>query len=289
MLVLTFVLSVTALVGLVGVRSYVNNAKVPVVTSLVAPGNADSALAVIAHPRDELAMAGALHTMAQQGTEVTLAVMTPGDVGRTTGTEEEIAEATALTVQRQAEVEQSAAALGIDEVVQFTFPNGRLEQTDQAQLTGAIAALIDQAQPSAVITFDTTFGYLGNADHRALGAAVLQVVEQGAATQPDYPVAQVWVPTLSPRVIEIAKDQSASFRRDYPTDGPGLPPATVAVDVFLSARDKAAAARAHATHADELDHALPGFGLVPDAAYFRVFDVEYFASVWERAGANTLP
>jgi LmbE family N-acetylglucosaminyl deacetylase len=234
-------------------------------------------------------MAGALHAMAQQGTEVTLAVMTPGDVGRTTGTDEEVAEATALTVQRQAEVEQSAAELGIDEVVQFTFPNGRLEQTDQAQLAGAIAALIDQTQPSAVITFDTTFGYLGNADHRALGAAVLQVVNQGAASQADYPVAQVWVPTLSPRVIEIAKDQSATFRRDYPADGPGLPQATVAVDIFTSAQAKAAAARAHVTHSTDLDHTLPGFGMVPDAAYFRVLDVEYFASVWEAPAASTLP
>ena len=266
-----------AFIGLVFARTYINNAAVPVVSTLVAPGNAERVLILTTQPDDEIPIGGTIRSMADQGAEITLAVLTQGESPRV---KPDGASKEQIAAVRTAELQAAAQTLGIAHVEQFTLPDGSLAKTDSSALVAIISDLVDTYQPSTVITFDSTIGLYNGADQKALGQVSLGALE-GLAVDPAFPVRQLWVPTLPEHTIDLVKEASASFRKNYPTSGPGLPPPTVAVDVGITAQAKAEAARQHVSQQPELEKILPGYTMIPDRLFFQLFDLEYFHLAWE--------
>ena len=129
------------------------------------PGSAQRLLGVFAHPDDEVFCAGG--TMAQAaeaGAEVMIVSATRGERGQ-------IRDATAATRRtlgavREGELGAAAAELGVQRVQVLAYPDGTLQQ-HRSSLGAAIAGIMRQFDPDAVITFGADGGY-GHPDHVAI-------------------------------------------------------------------------------------------------------------------------
>ena len=60
-----------------GPRAYLNNAAVPVVSTLVAPGNAERGL-ILTTQHEEIPISGTIRSLSDHGAEITQAVLTQG-------------------------------------------------------------------------------------------------------------------------------------------------------------------------------------------------------------------
>ena len=248
---------------------YINDLSVEVVGAAGLAPEGGPVLVVLPHPDDETSMGGTIASLNEAGIEVVYAVLTRGEAAQTRppgASDDELGDL------REAEVQDAALLLGVDEVVQLDLGDGQLADRDPTRLQNVVAALIRDLQPTTVLTYDDRVGLYGHDDHVATGQAVLDVVAAGETT-----VTRLWQATLSDSQIDVATRLSPTFAENYPDDpGEGLPKPDVAVRIVPVADDKAAAARAHETQAAVLGDALPGFGVVPDWLYFRILDREYF-------------
>jgi LmbE family N-acetylglucosaminyl deacetylase len=195
-------------------------------------------LAVMAHPDDiEFMAGGVLARWAREGTSLHFLLLTDGASG---SRDPAMARAT-LTAIRQEEQRAAAAALGGAELYFLGEPDGRLVHTIALRL--AIARVIRQVRPDAVITSDPRFyysdDYINHPDHRAAGEATLAAIMPIANTR-----------LAAPELLDE-----------------GLEPHDVA-DVYLAAHDQAncwvplaeedvavqlAALRAHASQVGDWD------------------------------------
>lgn len=137
------------------------------------PSDWERALAVVAHPDDlEYGAAGAIARWTDEGRSVAYLLVTKGEAGIDTM---DPAEAGPLRVQEQI---ASAAVVGVEQVEFLDYPDGMLEPS--LRLRADIAAAIRRHRPELVITGNhrETFpgGFLNMADHRVVGAAVIDAV-----------------------------------------------------------------------------------------------------------------
>lgn len=209
-------------------------------------------VAVLAHPDDELFMAPALAALARQGHFVRIVHATPGDAGPGVSG---MAKGEALAAVRRAEADCAGRALGVAQVVNLGFGDGRL--ADHVQGGSLAAALFDHVAPAdIVLTWGPDGGY-GHADHRLVSALAVQIAQ--AQPEGERPrLLHVGIPAGSlPPVPEMASWAM--------TDPALLTETTAYTPADLAAAT--AAAKCHVTQFDEATRA--GMMALFDATMWR--------------------
>lgn len=140
-------------------------------------------LVVLAHPDDEsFACGGTIALHSRAGTPVTYVCATRGEMGRRMGqpprtTRESLADL------REQELRAACRALGIGDLRLLGIRDKTVEFVDSQALARRIGAILDEVQPSLVITFHPQYG--AHPDHNAIGAATIRAVsERPAASRP---------------------------------------------------------------------------------------------------------
>lgn len=154
---------------------------------------------MLAHPDDELPMAPVIAALARQGAKVTIVHATPGDAGPGVSG---MAKGDALADTRRAEAQCAGRALGVTEVDNLGFGDGRLaERVRDVSLAAALAHHLPSTD--LVLTWGPDGGY-GHADHRLVSALTTQMVQtMPAADRPK--LLYVGIPTGSlPPVPDMA-------------------------------------------------------------------------------------
>jgi N-acetylglucosamine malate deacetylase 2 len=133
-------------------------------------------LVVFPHPDDEaFGVSGTIATHVQNGTPVTYACLTLGEMGRNMGNPPFTNRENLPKIRKQ-ELKNAAAVLGIQDLRMMGFRDKTIEFEDDEKLTNVISSLIDELHPSLIITFYP--GYSVHPDHEATGAAVIRAVEK---------------------------------------------------------------------------------------------------------------
>lgn len=144
-------------------------------------------LAVYAHPDDgEVSCGGTLASWARAGAEVHVVIGCQGEKG----SQDPKTDPRALAAQRAEEVAAAATALGLAGVELLGHPDGDLDIT--TSLKSEIVGLVRKHRPDTVVAPDPTAvffgdGYVGHADHRAIGWATIDAVAPAAAMPLYYP------------------------------------------------------------------------------------------------------
>lgn len=208
-------------------------------------------VAVLAHPDDELTMAPALAALARQGSHVRLVYATPGDAGPGFSG---LPKGEALAATRRAEAECAGNALGVAEVVNLGFGDGRLAEHVR---DGSLAkALFDHvAEADVVLTWGPDGGY-GHADHRLASAIATQIAQGQPADN-------------RPRVLYVGLPLGATKALPPLADWAETDPALLTAGIDYAPADVAAASQAIACHVTQFDEATR-------AAMAGAFD----AAVW---------
>ncbi|MBV7505126.1 bacillithiol biosynthesis deacetylase BshB2 [Bacillus sp. sid0103] len=140
-------------------------------------------LVVFPHPDDEaFGVSGTIATHVQNGTPVTYACLTLGEMGRNMGNPP-FTNRENLPKIRKEELKEAARVLGIQDLRMLGFRDKTIEFEDEEKLANQMLALIKEVNPSLIITFYP--GYSVHPDHDATGAAVVRAVEKmPAAARP---------------------------------------------------------------------------------------------------------
>jgi N-acetylglucosamine malate deacetylase 2 len=138
-------------------------------------------LVVFPHPDDEaFGVSGTIATHVQSGTPVTYACLTLGEMGRNMGNPPFTNRENLPKIRKQ-ELKEAARVLGIQDLRMLGFRDKTIEFEDDEKLTNTMSALIDELNPSLIITFYP--GYSVHPDHDATGAAVVRAVEKMPAAE----------------------------------------------------------------------------------------------------------
>ncbi|WP_042354439.1 bacillithiol biosynthesis deacetylase BshB2 [Bacillus rubiinfantis] len=133
-------------------------------------------LVVFPHPDDEaFGVSGTIATHIKDGTPVTYACLTLGEMGRNLGNPP-FTNREELPKIRKKELTESARALGIEDLRMMGYRDKTIEFEDDEKLTNMVTSLIEELNPSKIITFYP--GYAVHPDHNATGAAVIRAVEK---------------------------------------------------------------------------------------------------------------
>jgi LmbE family N-acetylglucosaminyl deacetylase len=169
-----------------------------------------------------------------------------------------------------------AQVLRLDHYQLLDFPDAGTSKVSLDSLKKVVRALIEQHQPSVLISMDDRVGLYGHPDHRQVSKAVLEVFEEEKGKD-DFSPKILYQVTLPQPMIAFAQKIADGFRKNYPKDPrKGLPSADICVkisDLGVSKRD---AMLAHQSQRPTFDDMQPGFAVVPPSVYFWVFDREYF-------------
>ncbi|ADU32378.1 bacillithiol biosynthesis deacetylase BshB2 [Evansella cellulosilytica] len=131
-------------------------------------------LVVFPHPDDEaFGVAGTILSHTEAGTPVTYICLTLGEMGRNMG-RPLIANRETLPEIRKKELDEACRLLGIKDLRRFGLRDKTVEFTDQEKIINHILEVINEVNPSLIITFYP--GYAVHPDHDATGAAVVQAV-----------------------------------------------------------------------------------------------------------------
>ncbi|PYZ91623.1 bacillithiol biosynthesis deacetylase BshB2 [Salipaludibacillus keqinensis] len=133
-------------------------------------------LVIFPHPDDEaFGVAGTILSHTQAGTPVTYACLTLGEMGRNMG-RPLIANRETLPEIRKNELNEACRLLGIEDLRRFGMRDKTVEFADEDALQSRIFDMIEEVNPSLIITFYP--GYAVHPDHDATGAAVIQAVRR---------------------------------------------------------------------------------------------------------------
>ncbi|MCM3764102.1 bacillithiol biosynthesis deacetylase BshB2 [Neobacillus niacini] len=131
-------------------------------------------LVVFPHPDDEaFGVSGTIATHVKNGTPVTYACLTLGEMGRNMGNPPFTNRENLPKIRKQ-ELKEAARVLGIQDLRMLGFRDKTVEFEDDEMLSNVISGLIEELNPSLVITFYP--GYSVHPDHEATGAAVVRAV-----------------------------------------------------------------------------------------------------------------
>ena len=171
-------------------------------------------MCILAHPDDEsLGMGGILARYAAEGVRTSLITATrgelgwPGDAASYPGPEE-------LGRRREAELRAAARVLGLQTLAFLDYPDGQLDRADPAESIGRIAALMRQARPDVVVTFDPT-GYYGHPDHIAISQFATAAIV--AAADPGYALPEALAPHRVAKLYYLApsRDSVAAYQEVF--------------------------------------------------------------------------
>ncbi len=194
-------------------------------------------LVVLAHPDDELFMAPAIAALAREGQRVRIVHATPGDAGPGVSG---MAKGAALAAVRRAEAQCAGKALGVTEVVNLEFGDGKLaDHVRDSSLAKALSGHV--AAADLVLTWGPDGGY-GHADHRLVSAIATQIA-QGQPEQGRSRLLYVGIPAGTlPSVSDMA---------DWAVTDPALLKTAIA----YTPADLAAATAAALCHATQFPEA----------------------------------
>ncbi len=129
-------------------------------------------LVILPHPDDEaFGVSGTIAAYIKQGTPVTYACLTLGEMGRNLGNPP-FANRETLPKIRKKELLESAKAMGLTDLRMLGYRDKTVEFEDEEKLADVFSGLIDELNPSLIITFYP--GYSVHPDHEATGRAVVR-------------------------------------------------------------------------------------------------------------------
>jgi len=133
-------------------------------------------LVVFPHPDDEaFGVSGTLALHIQNGTPVTYACLTLGEMGRNLGNPP-FATRESLPHIRKVELENAVKTIGIQDLRMLGYRDKTVEFEDPEKLADHMGEIIADVNPSLIISFYP--GYSVHPDHDATGAAVVKAVER---------------------------------------------------------------------------------------------------------------
>ncbi len=252
---------------------------VPIYQAFPLPDATRTVMIIFAHPDDEIAIAGTLAQMKQQrNLQIVGVYLTAGEAGKTGGLvpKEKLAET------RTKELQQAGGILGFRQLEMLGFPDSGLKNTSPDTVKAALLAAIKRYRPEVIISFDDKVGLYGHPDHLHTGQWVLELCRQQADSA-NFPVQQLYCPTLTDGMIELAMTISQTFKRNYPQDpAKRLPPPDFGIHVSQQGEQKLQAIRAHRTQKHIFDDVFPFHDRISPRWYFRLFGKEYYALIWKK-------
>jgi len=133
-------------------------------------------LVVLPHPDDEaFGISGTLAKFIAEGSQVTYACLTLGQMGRNMGIPA-FANRETLPNIRKEELIAACQAIGIQDLRMLGFHDKTIEFEEREILDEAIRQVYDEIQPTLVFTFLP--GFSVHPDHDATGAAVVRVMDR---------------------------------------------------------------------------------------------------------------
>jgi LmbE family N-acetylglucosaminyl deacetylase len=209
------------------------------------------------------------------GHEVTLVCLTRGEKGNAA----QIPSEQELARLRTAEMQLSAATLGVDELIQLDYADGGINALGMDSLKSVVFALIQTQKPDVLLSYDSKVGLYGHSDHMLTGKAVQEVFLGFRGTK-DFAPKQLFQVTLSKKQIEVALKLSAGFQKNYPKDPEkGLPAPDFSIGTQTYFSRTLQVMQAHQTQKKVLQDLMPYHDRVPGWIYSRIFDREYFREV----------
>ncbi|MFB9861198.1 bacillithiol biosynthesis deacetylase BshB2 [Salinicoccus siamensis] len=138
-------------------------------------------LVIFPHPDDEaFGVSGTMSRYVDMGVPVTYACLTFGDMGRNLGYPP-FATRESLHEIRKKEVQESARLIGLDDLRLLGYRDKTLEFEAPGHLKGVVKDMIDELNPSRIITFYP--GYSVHPDHEATAEAVVAAVKEMAPAE----------------------------------------------------------------------------------------------------------
>lgn len=231
------------------------------------------------HPDDEITIAGTLCFLDENPNCQLIGVyLTRGEAGGTGG----LVPKEELGRERTKEIQNAAKVVGSDALEIFDFPDSGLSRTDSNTVKAKILEMIYQYKPNIVISFDDKVGLYGHPDHLLTGKWIKSICEENAKVD-SFPVKQLYCPTLSTGMLEIALSISGTFKRNYPKEASkGLPAPSFAVEISKVGDKKLRAIQAHRTQKKVFDDVFPFHDKISPNLYFKLFDREYFTLVFRK-------
>lgn len=133
-------------------------------------------LVVFPHPDDEaFTAAGLIRLYRNMGVPVTYACLTLGEMGRNLGNPP-FATRESLPEIRRKELQNACRAMGIEDLRMMGLRDKTVEFEDPEKLIGIVKDLIDELNPSLMITFLP--GYSVHPDHEATARAVVEALRR---------------------------------------------------------------------------------------------------------------
>lgn len=268
-------------------RSKIQDENVPQTENLIPKNLPKKALAIFAHPDDEITIIGTMRMLKSQGVETGICYMTRGEGGLNgsiidVSKIKELADTSLNKLKKQLgqrrtkEVDKIASILELNHHKMFDFPDSGTSNIPMDSLKKVVRSLIQQYQPSILFTLDDKVGLYGHPDHRNISKAVLEVFQEDKE-KPNFSPKRLYQVTLPKDMIAFALKIAEGFRKNYPKDPQkGLPQADLCVNISAYGRYKRDCMLAHVSQRPTFDDMQPGFATLPPWIYFRVFDREYF-------------
>ena len=133
-------------------------------------------LVIFPHPDDEaFGVSGTIASYTKSGIPVTYACLTLGEMGRNLGNPP-FATRESLPKIRKRELLDAAEIMGIQDLRMMGLRDKTVEFENEEWLAGKVTDLINELQPSLIITFYP--GFSVHPDHEACGRAVVRAVSK---------------------------------------------------------------------------------------------------------------
>lgn len=138
-------------------------------------------LVIFPHPDDEaFGVSGTISTYRDMGVPVTYACLTLGEMGRNLGNPP-FANRESLPQIRKEELKLACEAMGLDDLRMMGFRDKTVEFEDDEKMVKLVTDLIEETNPSLVITFYPELAV--HPDHDATGRAVVRAVRRMPETE----------------------------------------------------------------------------------------------------------
>ena len=273
--------------GLFYFRSKIQDEDLPQTENLIPDYLPKKALAIFAHPDDEITIIGTMRMLKSQSVETGICYMTRGEAGLNgsiidVSKIKELADTSLNKLKKQLgqrrtkEVNDVASILELNHHEMFDFPDSGTSNVPMDSLKKVVRSLIQKYRPSVLFTLDDKVGLYGHPDHRNVSRAVLEVFGEDKG-KTDFSAKKLYQVTLPKDMIAFALKMAEGFRKNYPKDlEKGLPQADISVNISAYGRYKRDCMLAHVSQRPTFDDMQPGFATLPPWIYFRVFDREYF-------------
>lgn len=259
-------LAVTAIVAIAGAFIWLDQLfeepGVPRVPSIAAALEAQSVLAVFAHPDDEISATGLLWRAAERHGAVTrMITATRGDRGTPLP---QVSRLEDMAIIRHAEVLKNGWAIGLAEQDVWEYGDGTLSEVDFDAYVERLMARMREWRPDLIVTFWPESGYSWHPDHCTAGRAATEAVRRQREEDPQTaPRAIAYVLAPSRMMMQFGGEVGALIVGNQPEPNLAMPGEGWA---------KVRGWEIHASQSDYLQHA---YGFSPQLVH-TLYDKEFY-------------